>query len=101
MRILLTIQFPLEPFNQYAREGTVGQIIQDILEDAKPEAVYFTEQHGARGAVMVIDVASVDRVPFYAEPWFLKFNASCEFRIAMTPEDLQNANLDVLGRKWS
>ena len=101
MRMLLNIQCPLEPFNQYVREGTVGQIIQEILEDTQPEAVYFVEQHGARGAVMIIEVAGVDQVPFFAEPWFLKFNASCEFRVAMTPEDLQNAGLDALGQKWS
>ena len=101
MRMLLTIQFPLEPFNQYVREGKTGQIIQEILEETKPEAVYFTEHHGTRGAVMVIDVAGADQVPFYAEPWFLKFNASCEFRIAMTPEDLQSADLGALGQQWS
>ena len=50
---------------------------------------------------MVVDVASAGQVPFYAEPWFLKFNASCEFRIAMTPEDLQNADLGALGQQWS
>ena len=101
MRMLLTIQFPLEPFNQYVREGKTGQIIQEILEATKPEAVYFTEDQGARGAVMVIDVASADQVPFYAEPWFLKFDASCEFRIAMTPDDLQSADLGALGQQWS
>jgi hypothetical protein len=101
MRFLLTIQYPLEPFNQYVREGTVGQIIQEILEETKPEAVYFAENHGARSAVMVIDVASAAQIPVFAEPWFLKFNASCEFRVAMTPEDLQNADLGALGQKWS
>jgi hypothetical protein len=95
------MQCPLEPFNQYVREGTAGQIIQEILEETKPEAVYFTEHNGARGAVMVIDVASADQVPFFSEPWFLKFNASCEFRIAMTPEDLQKAGLGALGQQWS
>jgi hypothetical protein len=99
--MLLTIQFPLEPFNQYVREGKTGQIIQEILEETQPEAVYFTEDQGARGAVMVVDVASAGQVPFYAEPWFLKFDASCEFRIAMTPEDLQNADLGALGQQWS
>ena len=101
MRILLNIQCPLEPFNSYVREGTVGQIIQEILEDAEPEAIYFTEQHGARGVVMIVDLASSDQVPAFAEPWFLKFDASCEIRVAMTPEDLQNAGLDGLGKKRS
>ena len=50
---------------------------------------------------MVINVDSSDQVPSYAEPWFLKFNADCQFRIAMTPEDLGYAGLDALGKKWA
>jgi hypothetical protein len=40
------------------------------------------------------------RIPFFAEPFFLNFNADCEFRIAMSPEDLGKASLDELGEKW-
>jgi hypothetical protein len=101
MRILLNIRIPHEPFNEYVRQGVVGQIMQEILEDVKPEAVYFTEQNGTRGAVMVVDVASPDRIPSFSEPWFLKFNADCEFRIVMSSADLQNAGLEELGQKWS
>jgi hypothetical protein len=41
------------------------------------------------------------RIPSFAEPFFLNFNADCEFRIAMSPEDLGSAGLDELGKKWS
>jgi hypothetical protein len=46
-------------------------------------------------------VVDSSRVPSFAEPFFLKFNADCEFRIAMSPEDLANAGLDELGKIWS
>jgi len=100
MRMLLNIRIPHEPFNNLVRAGTAGTIIRKILEDVKPEAVYFTEQHGARGAVLIIEVARPSDVPAFAEPWFLQFNADCEFRIVMSPEDLQQAGLDTLGTKW-
>ena len=100
MRMLLNVHIPHEPFNTAVREGTAGPTIAKILEDAKPESVYFTEQNGTRGAVLIIDVASASQIPFFAEPWFLKFNADCEFRIAMTPDDLKNAGLEGLGKKW-
>jgi hypothetical protein len=32
---------------------------------------------------------------------FLTFNASVEFRVVMTPDDLQKAGLDEVGRKWA
>jgi len=101
MRMLMHVQFPLEPFNTAVREGTAGEKIQRILETTKPEAVYFSERNGRRGAVLVVNVADPSAVPTLAEPWFLTFNAEVEFRIAMTPEDLARASLDALGKKWA
>ena len=100
MKMLMNVRIPHEPFNSLVRAGKTGEIIQRILEDIKPESIYFTEQNGTRGAVAIIDVASPSRIPFFAEPFFLNFNADCEFRIAMSPEDLGKAGLEALGKKW-
>jgi hypothetical protein len=101
MKMLMNVRFPHEPFNTLVREGKVGGIIRKILDDIKPESIYFVEQDGTRGAVAIIDVADSSRIPGFAEPFFLKFNADCEFRIAMSPKDLENAGLNELGKKWS
>jgi hypothetical protein len=101
MRMLLKITIPSEDFNQAVRDGTAGQKIRRILEDTKPEAVYFTEQHGQRGAILVLDLADPSKVPAVAEPWFLTFKAKVEFQVAMTPDDLEKAGLAELGQKWS
>ena len=100
MKMLMHVILPIEPFNSLQRAGRVGQMMQKIIEDTKPESVYFTEHDGNRGATMVINVNKESDIPFYAEPWFLQFEANCEFRIMMTPSDLQNANLDELASKW-
>jgi len=71
-----------------------------ILEQIKPEAVYFTDLNGQRGGVLVVDVKDASDIPALAEPWFLTFEADVEFRIAMTPEDLARADLDKLGKTW-
>jgi hypothetical protein len=101
MRMLLNVKFPHEEFNKAVRDGTVGQKIRHILEIAKPEAVYFTEQSGQRGAILIIDLIDPSKVPAFAEPWFLAFNANVEFHIVMSPDDLQKAGLEELGKKWS
>jgi len=101
MRMLLKIKFPHEEFNQAIRDGSIGSKMRRILEDIKPEAVYFTEQNGQRGAILIIDLIDPSRVPALTEPWFLTFNADVEFHIVMTPEDLQKAGLEELGKKWS
>jgi hypothetical protein len=100
MRMLLNVTIPHEPFNTAVRKGTVGETINKILQATKPEAVYFTEQDGHRGAILIVNVADPSQVPALAEPWFLHFHADCKFRIVMTPEDLQRAGLAELGKKW-
>jgi hypothetical protein len=100
MRMMMMVEFPLEPFNSAVRNGTAGATMKKILDDAKPEAAYFGERDGKRGGVLIVDVAKPSDVPRLAEPWFLSFNAEVKFRVAMTPEDLAQADLNALGKKW-
>lgn len=96
----MNIRIPHEPFNTLVREGKAGEIIQDIIKDLKPESIYFTEQGGTRGAVAIVHIDEPSQIPSFSEPFFLNFNADCEFRMAMTPEDVGKAGLDDLGQKW-
>jgi hypothetical protein len=100
MRMLLNIRIPHEPFNAFVRDGTIGKVMAKILEETKPEAAYFTEQSGGRGAILVINLDEPSQIPAFAEPWFLTFNADSEFRVVMVPEDLQKSGLETLGSKW-
>ena len=100
MRMMLNVTLPHEPFNTAVRKGTVGETIDKILKAIKPEAVYFTEQDGTRGAILIVQVDNPSQIPSLAEPWFLHFQADCKFRIVMTPDDLQKAGLAELGKKW-
>jgi hypothetical protein len=98
--MLLKVRFPAEPFNALVRSGEAGKVLQSILDELKPEAVYFTEDRGQRGAVLVIDLANPSDVPKIAEPFFLNFNADCHLRVVMSPDDLKTAGLEALGKKW-
>lgn len=101
MKILMNAKIPHQQFNAAVKDGSVGSKLSRILEASKPEAVYFTEQNGHRGAVLIVDLPDASTIPALAEPWFLTFEAEVEFRILMTPDDLKNAGLDELGKKWS
>lgn len=101
MRMLVHVEFPHEQFNAAVRDGTVDQKVNRILEDAKPEAVYFTEYDGRRGVILIVDVEGPAQVPRYSEPWFLTFNADVKFHIVMKPGELGKAGLGVLGKKWA
>ncbi len=99
--MLLTVEFPHEPFNSLVRSGKAGQVLGRILDAIKPEAAYLTEQEGMRGGIFVINLKSPSDVPAFSEPFFLNFHANCKFRIVMSPEDLKKAGLEELGKKWS
>ncbi|HUX09595.1 MAG TPA: panthothenate synthetase [Terriglobia bacterium] len=101
MRMLLQVKFPHEAFNAAVRDGSIGQKMQSILEHIKPEAVYFTEMDGQRGAILIVNLEDPSKVPSIAEPFFLQFNADCSFRIVMTPDVLAKAGLEAIGRKWA
>jgi hypothetical protein len=100
MRMLMNVILPSEPFNNLVRNGTAGLKIKQILGKMKPEAAYFTEQHGNRGGIFVVRLDDASEIPALAEPWFLSFDAEVEFRIVMSPEDLERADLGAIGKKW-
>ncbi len=101
MRMLMNVKMPNEPFNAAAKDGTAGEKLGRILDAIKPEAVYFTEQGGHRGAVIVVNVPDPSAIPALAEPWFLTFQAEVEFRIAMTPDDLKKSGIDKIATNWA
>jgi len=93
MRFLFKIQFPVEAGNAGAKDGF--KAIQTILQEQKPEAVYFAAQGGNRSATMIINMDDTSQIPAIAEPWFLALNASIEITPVMTPEDLAKAGPSV------
>jgi len=101
MRMLMNIKIPHQSFNAAVKDGSVGAKLSRILEAIKPEAAYFTEQDGQRGAVLIVDLPDASKIPVLAEPWFLTFQADVEFRIAMTPDDLKRSGIDGMGKQWS
>ena len=100
MRMLIDFKMPVEPFNTLVKNGTAGPKIQQILEAIKPEAAYFTARDGHRGGILIVDMDDPSEIPSIAEPLFLNFNATVEFQVVMTPDDLGRAGLDDLGKQW-
>jgi hypothetical protein len=99
--MLMIARLPHETFNAAVREGSAGRKTQAILDELKPEAVYFTEMNGKRTVVMIVNLESPSRVPALAEPWFLTFKADVEFHVVMGEQELKEGGLDDLGKKWA
>jgi hypothetical protein len=91
MRILLKVTIPVETGNAAAKAGKLGSTIKTILDDLKPEAVYFTDNNGQRCGYLFLDLKEASQIPAICEPWMLSFNAGIELHPVMTPDDLAKA----------
>jgi len=101
MRFLMNFKLPHDKFNQLVRDGIAGQKLGRIVEETRPEQIYFCEQDGYRSGVAVYEINEIRRLCAIAEPWFLTFSAECKFSPAMTPDDLAKVGLEELGKKWA
>ena len=88
MKFLLKVSMPVEAGNAAIKNGTLGDTINSILAEQKPEAVYFCTEDGNRTALIFINMENSSDLPGIAEPWFLAFNAKIEITPVMTGEDL-------------
>ena len=95
MRVLLKVNMPIDTGNEAIRDGSLGETIQSILADLKPEAAYFGEEHGERTAFIFVDLPSAADIPRVCDPWFLAFEANVEIHPVMTAEDLASAGADI------
>jgi len=100
MRILMKVSVPHEAFNAAVRDGSVASKMAAIVEALGPEAVYYTEMNGRRTAILIVEMANASQIPSLVEPWFLTFGADVELHPVMSPQDLQQAGLEGLGKKW-
>jgi hypothetical protein len=88
--------------NAAIKDGSLPQTIQSVIEDLKPEAVYFGLIEGARGAYLVVNMDEASQIPAIMEPIFLGFGATIQATPVMTPEDLEKAgpSLEQAAQKY-
>ena len=95
MRVLLKASIPVEAGNDAAKSGKLGTTVQAIIEDQKPEAVYFVAEGGNRTALVFLELASAADLPRIAEPWFVGLNARIEVTPAFTLAEMPAAVADI------
>jgi hypothetical protein len=99
---MITCRIPVEKGNELAKAGSLGSTIESIMEDLKPEAVYFTDIEGARGGYIVVNMDDASQIPAMAEPLLLGLGATIQVHPVMTPEDLAKATpaIDQAAQKY-
>ncbi len=91
MRMMLRWTVPVERGNQTIKDGTLGQLLESLARDLKPEAAYYWPEDGKRAGLMVFDMADPSEIPKIGEQLFLKLDAAVQFTPVMNPDDLKKA----------
>ena len=89
MRVLLKASMNTEKANDVIRSGKMPQLMQEAMENIKPEAAYFTLDHGVRTAYLVFDLKDSSQMPPIGEPFFMDLDAEIDMTPVMNAEDLQ------------
>ena len=85
MRMMFRVSMPAAKGNAAIKSGAMQRVLKDTH---KPEAAYFTADHGHRTAYFFVDMPDVSYMPVMAEPAFQELDATVEFIPVMTAEDL-------------
>ena len=89
MRMLLKVQLEVEAGNRAIRDGSWGAIMDRVMQELQPEAVYFTAQDGKRTGFIVFDLKEPSDIPSVAEPFFMTVGASIDISPVMTADDVR------------
>ena len=95
MRFLIKASLPIESGNAAIMDGPIGDTINSILGEQKPEAAYFGVEDGKRTAFIFLNMENGSDLPKILEPWFLAFNAQIEITPVMVGEDLGAAGQSI------
>ena len=81
----------LSRFESTQHTSSLHSTIHSIMEELKPEAAYFSDIEGARGAYIVVNMDDASQIPGIVEPLFLGLGAAIQIHPVMSPEELGKA----------
>ena len=99
MRTMMRVILDCDAGNQAVNNGRLAQVIEGLMNNAKPEAAYFTADGGKRTAYFFFDMKDSSQMPLLAEPAFQTLKAEVSFQPVMTPEELQKGLQAASGSK--
>ncbi|WP_225658797.1 hypothetical protein [Streptomyces sichuanensis] len=75
--------------NDAYRKGSLGKVVEGLVEQLHPEAAYFTALDGGRSCLMVFDLEDPSQIPVICEQLFLEMEAEVELHPVMNLDDLK------------
>src|SRR5215218_3324137 len=100
MRFMLTFRVPMDEGNAGIKDGSLGQTLETIIDELKPEAAYFGPIEGARGGYLVVNFDDPSQLPAVAEPLFVGLGATIQIGPVFTPDELPTETLQQVAQKY-
>lgn len=91
MRMMLRWTVPVEKGNTMVEDGSMGTVIESVMERAQPEAAYFFAENGKRAGMLFFDLKEPADIPPIAEILFHGADAAVELIPVLNHEDLERA----------
>jgi hypothetical protein len=89
VRTMMKIKLDTEAGSRKIADGTMPQLMQEVLAPLEPEAAYFGPEGGIRTAFIVFDLKDPSQLPPLTEPLYRELKATVELFPVMNQEDLQ------------
>ena len=100
MRFMLTFRVPMDEGNTGIMDGSLGQTLEAIIDELKPEAAYFGPIDGARGGHLVVNFDDPSQLPAFGEPLFLGLGATIQIYPVFTPDEMPTETLQQTAQKY-
>ena len=97
MRMMLKAVMDTETGNEAIRSGALPKVLEQIMQQLKPEAAYFYPDNGKRTMLMVFDMEHPSQIPPTLEPLFQGAEATVQLTPVMTAEDLMRGVQEAHG----
>jgi hypothetical protein len=89
VRMMMKVKMDTEAGSRAIADGSMPQLMQDVLGRLQPEAAYFGPEDGIRTAFLVFDLKDPSDLPTIAEPLFSRVKATVQMFPVMDQADLQ------------
>ena len=89
MRMMLKAVVDTAAGNAMIADGSIGQVIGELVDRLQPEAAYFAGEDGQRACFLVFDMTDAADLPSICEPLFQGGNARITVTPCMDLEDMQ------------
>ena len=89
MRMMMKVQMDTEAGSKMIADGSMPQLMQEMMGRLQPESAYFGPEDGMRTAFIVFDLEDPSQIPAISEPLFSKMKANVKLFPVMDREDLQ------------